>query len=142
MIVAIPVEEDRGPDSEVARHFGRARYFAFVEVEEGSVKGVVVKGNPRRGEHSPGELPAFVRDNGASVVIAYGMGPRAIELFRSYGLEVVTGATGKVVDVVTAYVNGRLKVDSSWRSSEEFEHWHGHGEGECGGSPKDPSRAE
>jgi predicted Fe-Mo cluster-binding NifX family protein len=126
MIVAVPVEEDRGPDSEVAQHFGRARYFAFVDVDGGSVRGVTVKENPHQ-EHGPGDLPKFVREHGARVVIAYGMGPRAVEFFNSYGIEVVTGASGRVVDVVKAYVNGSLSTDSSWRSREDFEHEHEHG---------------
>ncbi|PMP94587.1 MAG: dinitrogenase iron-molybdenum cofactor, partial [Nitrososphaera sp.] len=40
--------------------------------------------------------------------------------------EVVTGASGRVVDVVKAYVDGSLSTDSSWRSRGDFEHKHGH----------------
>jgi Uncharacterized conserved protein len=131
MIIAVPVEDDRGRDSEVAMHFGRARYFAFVEVDDGAIKDMVIKANPHQ-EHGPGDLPRFVSENGARTVIAYGMGGRAVEFFNSYGIEVVTGASGRVLDVVEAFVKGALSTDSSWRARGDFghEHEHEHGDGE------------
>ncbi|MFP3209098.1 MAG: hypothetical protein RXR82_05290, partial [Nitrososphaeria archaeon] len=51
-----------------------------------------------------------------------------IEYFNSYGIEVVTGASGRVLDVVEAFVKGTLSTDSSWRARGDFGHEHEHGE--------------
>jgi predicted Fe-Mo cluster-binding NifX family protein len=40
------------------------------------------------------------------VIIAGGMGPRAIEMFHGFGIDVATGATGTVSTVLGAYLRG------------------------------------
>ena len=62
--------------------------------------------NPYRGAHQPGAVPRFIRDMGADVIIAGGMGPRAIEMFHGFGIDVATGATGAVTTVLGAYLRG------------------------------------
>ncbi|MGC8557368.1 MAG: NifB/NifX family molybdenum-iron cluster-binding protein, partial [Nitrososphaeria archaeon] len=64
MIIAFPVENDEGLDSEISMHFGRAKYFAFVKVEENKIADLVIKLNPHT-EHAAGDLPKFVKENGA-----------------------------------------------------------------------------
>jgi len=44
--------------------------------------------------HEPGVLPGWLHELGVGVVIAGGMGQRAIELFAQKGIKVVTGALG------------------------------------------------
>ncbi|MGC8969838.1 MAG: NifB/NifX family molybdenum-iron cluster-binding protein [Conexivisphaera sp.] len=70
----------------------QGRYFAFVELSDGRVRSVTVRANPHQ-EHDSGDLPRFVRENGVNVIIAYGMDPRAVEFFNSFGI-VVTGPPG------------------------------------------------
>ena len=120
MRVAIPSIDNRGLDSEVCRHFGRASYFTFVDIENGKIKNVVVAQVPFE-EHGPGDLPNFIKENGGEVVIAYGMGNRAIEFFESLGIDVVTGASGKVGDVVRAIINQMLETDPYWKEKIERE---------------------
>ena len=57
----------------------------------------------------PGQVPGFIRDQGAQVIIAGGMGQRAVGFFNEFGIEAVTGAAGKVDAVINAYLNGNLK---------------------------------
>ncbi len=42
MRIAIPAEDDKGLESKVSGHFGRAKYFVFVDVEENQIKGAEV----------------------------------------------------------------------------------------------------
>ena len=42
-------------------------------------------------------------------MIAGGMGPRAIDFFNQLGIDVATGAQGKVRDVVEAYLRGEIQ---------------------------------
>jgi len=78
-------------------------------------------------EHSPGDVPKLLKEKGIDVIIAYGMGRRARIFFDSLKIKVITGAQGKVGEVVRAYMSGSLTPDESWMESEEFKHRHGCG---------------
>ncbi|NMC68909.1 MAG: P-loop NTPase [Myxococcales bacterium] len=107
--IAVACEDDRGLDGQVSGHFGRCPAYTVVEVQDGRIKGARVEANPHFHNHQPGAMPVFVRGLGADVVIAGGMGPRAIDMFGEYGIEVVTGAVGNVRRVVEAYLRGEQK---------------------------------
>ncbi|ALV63417.1 hypothetical protein ADU37_CDS17180 [Thermococcus sp. 2319x1] len=72
-----------------------------------------------------------MKDHGGSVVLAYGMGRKAIDYFNQLGIEVVTGAYGKIKDVVEAFIRQVLEVDRYWKEKTEREKEH---KGECGES--------
>lgn len=118
MIIAIPTEDGRGLDSQVAQHFGRAPYFTLIEVEDGEIKDVRVLEAPMT--HEPGELPTLLRRENVEVILAYGIGGRAAAFFESYGIKVLTGVEGRVREVIKAFIEGRLKTDEKWREKEEF----------------------
>lgn len=120
MRIAVPAVDDRGLESEVSGHFGRARYFVFVDVEDNEIKGAEVVKVPFE-EHGPGDLPRFVKEHGGEVVLAYGMGQRAISFFNELGIEVVTGAYGGIRDVVEAFIHQVLEVDAYWKEKIERE---------------------
>ena len=107
--VAIAAEDDRGLDGEVSAHFGRCPYYVMVEVEDGKRRSSSVLANPYFGAHRPGVLPGYLHAQGADVILAGGMGPRAVNLFRSHGIEVATGAIGNVGKVLDAYLRGELR---------------------------------
>ncbi|MCX5906216.1 MAG: NifB/NifX family molybdenum-iron cluster-binding protein [Deltaproteobacteria bacterium] len=109
MRIAFASEDKQGLDGEVSMHFGRCPYYTFLEVEEGKVKTWKVVDNPYFGNHEPGKVPEFIHSQEAKVMIAGGMGPRAIEFFDGYGIEAVTGAVGKTKDVLDAYLRGDLR---------------------------------
>ena len=107
--IAIAVEDDLGMEGEVSMHFGRCPHYTFVEVEDGEISTFRVVGNPYYEAHTPGAVPNFIRGEGADVMIAGGMGPRAIGMFGDFGIEVVTGGVGKTRDVLNAYLSGALR---------------------------------
>ena len=51
----------------------------------------------------------FIAENNAKVMIAGGMGPRALDLFRQLGIQPITGVSGKVKDVLNNYLAGKLE---------------------------------
>ena len=53
-------------------------------------------------------VPKFISEQGTNVMIAGGMGPRAIDMFSNFGIEVVTGAIGNVGNVLKAYLQGEI----------------------------------
>lgn len=105
-LIVVAAEDERGLDGEVGAHFGRCPYYALVEANGGTVIGSRVVANPHFDMHRPGVMPRFIRDMGAKVIIAGGMGPRAIDVFHGFGIDVATGATGNVAAVVGAYLRG------------------------------------
>ena len=104
--IAIASEDDRGLGGEVSAHFGRCPYYVLVEANGGTVIGSRIVANPYFDLHRPGVMPRFVREIGADVIIAGGMGPKAIDMFHGFGIDVATGATGAVEEVLGAYLRG------------------------------------
>lgn len=84
MRFAIPLAEGK-----LATHFGHCKEFAFVNVENGEISGTEIQVPP---PHEPGVLPKWLGDNGVNIVIAGGMGARAVSLLEENRIEVKTGA--------------------------------------------------
>lgn len=51
-------------------------------------------------------MPYYVQDLGVNVIIAGGMGHKAISLFNSYNIEVVTLLGSPVIDALYGYLMG------------------------------------
>ena len=109
MRIAFASEENKGIESKVAYHFGRCPYFVFVEIENKEIKNVETKINPLLNNHEPGVVPEFISKERADVIISGGAGPKAIEWFKQLGIKPVTGASGKVKDVLNSYLANKLK---------------------------------
>lgn len=106
--IAIASDDNAGLNSRVSGHFGRCPYYTLLEVEENEIKRVSSLENPYYLNHGqPGQSPNFIKEQGAEVIIAGGMGPRAVGFFNQLGIEVVTEARGRVVDAVNSYLRGK-----------------------------------
>ena len=105
MKVAISAEGDQ-----VCAHFGRAPHFVFVTIEDNKVVDKQILRNPG---HSVGSIPEFVNSQGASYMIAGGMGHRAVGFFNQYGIDVIVGITGKIDDVIGKILNNTLEGGES-----------------------------
>ncbi|RTZ94465.1 MAG: dinitrogenase iron-molybdenum cofactor biosynthesis protein [Deltaproteobacteria bacterium] len=126
--IAFSSEDNLGLDGQLSGHFGRCPYYTLIDVEDGKIQNVTVVENPFYSSHQPGQVPAFVHSQNANVIIAGGMGPMAINLFNSYGIEVVTGYMGTVKNVLEAYLRGEAK-GASGCGHEDHDHEHHHGQG-------------
>jgi predicted Fe-Mo cluster-binding NifX family protein len=104
--IAIPVNDMGGLEATVSPHFGRCAAFALVQVADGTIVDAKTIPNPMASGHAVGDLPTMMRQLGANVVLAGGMGPRAIEFLARFGIEASRGATGLVKDAVLAYLDG------------------------------------
>jgi predicted Fe-Mo cluster-binding NifX family protein len=124
MRIAISADDDRGLDSVVSPHFGRCPYYVLVDLEGRKVRQVGAVENPHYGHHQPGQVPTFIERQGADVMLAGGMGRRAIALFQQRGIEPVTGAAGSVRYALEQYLGGALQGAAPCRESVA----HGHDE--------------
>ena len=105
MKIAISADGD-----EVCAHFGRAPQFSIITIEDNKVLEKKVLSNPG---HSVGSIPQFLNENGAKTIITGGMGHRAIQFFTDYGIDVIMGVSGKIVDVIEKILDGTLEGGES-----------------------------
>lgn len=105
-LIAIAAEDTRGFEGQVSAHFGRCPYYVLAEVTGTMATISRVVPNPHSNAHQPGVMPRFINDLGADVIIAGGMGPRAINMFHDFDIAVSTGDVGTVEEVLGAYLRG------------------------------------
>lgn len=110
MRIAFASEDNQGLQGTLSAHFGRCPYYTIVDVEDNTTSKVEVVDNPYFNSHAPpGVVPQFIKDQGAQVMIAGGMGPRAIEHFNQFGIETITTGTQENVEkVLNAYLRGEI----------------------------------
>jgi predicted Fe-Mo cluster-binding NifX family protein len=109
--IVIPVEDERGLEARVAEHFGRAPFFAVVDLDENG-KILSTKTEANKGEHHGGtghpheNLLALKPD----VIIACGMGPGGLTSFQNAGATVLKANANTVKDIVASYKQGKLET--------------------------------
>jgi predicted Fe-Mo cluster-binding NifX family protein len=110
----------------VSQHFGRARYYVVVTVEDGKAVTREVRdklghmhfaeheeqhGSPHgygpEAQHRHGLMIEAVND--CEILVAGGMGAGALESIRAHGIRPVLTNIMSINDAVTAYVEGRLE---------------------------------
>lgn len=110
MRIVFASEDNQGLSGSLSAHFGRCPYYTVVDVDGDQVLDIKVVENPYFNSHVPGAVPEFIKSQGAQVIIAGGMGPRAIALFEQIGIEAVTtGAQGRFDNILLAYLRGEIK---------------------------------
>jgi len=99
--IAIPVAQGK-----LCNHFGHCEQFALVDIRDKTVTGVEYVTPP---PHEPGVLPGWIAEQQADVVLAGGMGAKAMGLFKDKGITVLTGAPqGTPEELAEAYINETL----------------------------------
>lgn len=105
MKIAIPTV-----DGVLCPHFGHCQQFAIIDADPDtkSINGTEMLTPP---PHEPGVLPKWLGDMGCDLIIAGGMGQRAVGMFMQNGVEVIVGAPPKKPDeIVAAYMDGALQT--------------------------------
>ena len=103
MRIAIPVTQGM-----LDPHFGHCRSFALIDVDRDEKK-ILASETVDAPAHEPGLLPAWLAEKGANLVLAGGMGSRAIQLFVDNGIEVIVGApTLDPESLARSYLEGEI----------------------------------
>jgi predicted Fe-Mo cluster-binding NifX family protein len=123
MKIAVTAENNNGLESMVAQHFGHAPFFIMVDMENGEVTAVQDVTNPFAQAHQPGQIPGFIHEQKANVILSGGMGGRAIAFFEQLRIKAATGATGTVRQSLENYLGGKLQEAAPCAESVA----HGHG---------------
>jgi predicted Fe-Mo cluster-binding NifX family protein len=108
--IVVPTASQEGLKAPLAEHFGRAPYFAVVDLNEnGEVANV--KTVPNVGEHTGrmGQPHDVVLGLQPNAIIVYGMGRRGISSFQSAGVAVLRANANTVSEVIAAYKENKLQ---------------------------------
>jgi ATP-binding protein involved in chromosome partitioning len=99
--IAIPMAE-----GVLCNHFGHCEQFALIDLQG---KNIIQKVTVTPPPHEPGLLPRWLGEKGVNLIIAGGMGQRAVGLFTERGIKVLTGAPQLPPDeLISHYVNQTL----------------------------------
>jgi Mrp family chromosome partitioning ATPase/predicted Fe-Mo cluster-binding NifX family protein len=90
----------------LCNHFGHCEKFAVLHVLDGQIGTLEFHVPP---PHEPGVLPRWLGELGIDLIIAGGMGQRALSLFAERGITVITGAPNLEPEtLVQNYLTGNL----------------------------------
>jgi len=106
--IVIPTDDSEG--KVVAAHFGRAEYFAVLDLnDDGSVSAKAVHANTSEHTGGRGHAHDNVMHYQPTVIIVSGMGPRGIRNFESQNIAVLRANSHSVDDVVASFVKRELE---------------------------------
>jgi predicted Fe-Mo cluster-binding NifX family protein len=119
MKIAIPLAGGR-----LSEHFGHCEQFALVEADLNTKK-ILNTTQVTPPPHEPGLLPRWLREQGVQVVIAGGIGQRALAVFAHNGIDVRAGyAAAPVEQLVTSFLQGQLTGTPQGCEHHDGEHHH------------------
>jgi ATP-binding protein involved in chromosome partitioning len=105
MKIAIPLAQGK-----LTMHFGHCEQFAIMDVDADEKK-ILGREDVVPPPHQPGLYPNWLAGRGVNLVLAGGMGPRAVDLFRQNGVEVVIGAPVEAPEKLAAdFLAGTLQT--------------------------------
>ena len=104
--IAIPVVNGL-----LSAHFGHCQLFFIADVVDGEVKQTEEVVPP---PHEPGVIPRWLSDLGVNVVLVGGIGQKAVNLFKQFGVEPVIGVPEKSPhDLVNEFLADELTTGSN-----------------------------
>ena len=108
--IVIPVQDESGLNARLSEHFGRAPYFAVVDLDEnGRISDQKSVRNASEHFGGTGRPPDRILQLRPNALVTYGMGPRALAIFQNARVPVLRANVNTVKDVITAYNNDTLE---------------------------------
>jgi len=119
--IAVPLQGER-----VSGHFGHPECFSLLSVDPASRR-ILDEKRVTPPPHEPGLLPVWLSEQGATVVLAGGIGPMAVSLLESRGIEVRTGVPPLTAsEAARRWLEGDLQTADNSCNHDESGH-------RCGG---------
>ena len=109
MKIIIPTDTKKGLDDKIAEHFGRCNTYTLLN-EEGKVLEIIANTSEHMG--GTGLPPELMKKHDADVLLCRGLGPRALNLCREFGIEVYVTQTETVRDIFEKWKNNKLQKAS------------------------------
>jgi predicted Fe-Mo cluster-binding NifX family protein len=119
MKICVPTNGAGGLEDRLSQHFGRAPTFTIVDTESGEVTVIENKSDHMGGTGKP---PEQIKGTGSKVVLCPGLGPSALIMLMSYGMQVFVGANGTARDAIDQFKSGSLKTATLESACKEHKH--------------------
>ncbi|RLI05938.1 hypothetical protein DRO24_05455 [Candidatus Bathyarchaeota archaeon] len=119
MRVVIPIADEEG--RRLSEHFGRAPYFAVIEIDEGKVVDREVIPNTSEHFGGYGRPPDRLLSLQPDAIITVGMGPRALSRFQEADVAVIQAEGLDVEANLRRFLEGSLReltegcLEARWR---------------------------
>ena len=108
--IVIPVSEEKGVNSRLSQHFGRAPFYAIIDLDEsGKVIGSGTIANTSEHFGGVGLPPDRILQLKPKALVTYGLGSKALMIFQNAGVAVLRTEVDTVIEVVNAYNNDELQ---------------------------------
>jgi predicted Fe-Mo cluster-binding NifX family protein len=85
MKIVIPTNDKKGLNDIVAEHFGRCETYTFID-ENGRILEIIDNISEHMG--GSGLPPELMKKHGANILLCKGLGPRALNLCKQFGINV------------------------------------------------------
>jgi predicted Fe-Mo cluster-binding NifX family protein len=106
-------------DAEVDPRFGRCPYFIIADPE--TMEFEAIDNASAMASGGAGISAAqMVAGKGVAAIITGNCGPNAHQVLAAAGIEMITGASGKVKDVIESYRDGKFKASSQPNVPDHF----------------------
>jgi len=108
--LVIPVTEEKSLDSGLSQHFGRAPFYAIIDLDDnGKIIGKGTIANTSEHFGGVGLPPDRIMQLKPKALVTYGLGSRALEMFQEGGVAVLRTEASTVKGVIDAYNNNELQ---------------------------------
>jgi len=104
--VMVPLLIREGPSSRISDHFGRAPYFALIELRNDDVKIEIIE-NPKTLGYTPAQYA--IVSGVEYVVVKGGIGVKAIQLLRGHGIKIIETSGETLDEVIEELKSGKLR---------------------------------
>jgi predicted Fe-Mo cluster-binding NifX family protein len=106
-------------ESDIDPRFGRCAFFIIVDPDTMEFESLE-NANARSGGGAGIQSGQLVNEKGVKAVITGNVGPNAFQTLKAAGIDIITGASGKVSDAVYGYKNGKFKPVNSASVESHF----------------------
>ena len=108
--IVVPVSDEKGIDSRLSQHFGRAPFYAIIDLDEnGKIIGSGTIANTSEHFGGVGLPPDRILQLRPKALVTYGLGSKALKMFQDANVAVLRTEANTVKEVVNAYNNDELQ---------------------------------
>ena len=106
MKIIIPTDNKKGIQDTVAEHFGRCQTYTLLD-EEGNLLKIIDNTSEHMG--GVGLPPELMKKHGANILLCSGLGPRALDLCKQFGIGVYVIKARTVKEIFAMWKNSKIK---------------------------------
>ena len=123
MKICIPTLNNKGLQSPISPHFGRAPTYTIYDTESKGVEIIPNTHNHKEGTCHPADL---FTDKKITIMLCKGIGLGALTKLNTQNITVYTGATGEVKDALDAYHLNKLPKATADKTCQSHHNHHCH----------------